>query len=85
MKFLLDQHLSTVPQHQWISKLFGFDFTIEYRLGCLNIMEDALSCHDAEQGAEADNGVGTAMCARSGPSFTFIDDIRHAMTAVVDA
>ena len=26
LKFLLDQRLSTVPQHQWISKLFGFDF-----------------------------------------------------------
>jgi hypothetical protein len=23
LKYLLDQHLSTVPQHQWISKLFG--------------------------------------------------------------
>uniref|UniRef100_A0A8I6WK04 Uncharacterized protein n=1 Tax=Hordeum vulgare subsp. vulgare TaxID=112509 RepID=A0A8I6WK04_HORVV len=27
LKFLLDQRLSTIPQHQWISKLFGFDFT----------------------------------------------------------
>jgi hypothetical protein len=30
LKFLLDQRLSTVSQHQWISKLFGYDFTIEY-------------------------------------------------------
>jgi hypothetical protein len=29
LKFLLDQRLSTVPQHQWISKLFGYDFTVE--------------------------------------------------------
>ena len=29
LKFLLDQRLSTVPQHQWLSKLFGFHFTIE--------------------------------------------------------
>ena len=33
LKFMLDQRLSTVPQHQWISKLFGFDFTMEYRAG----------------------------------------------------
>ncbi|XP_066311039.1 uncharacterized protein [Miscanthus floridulus] len=33
LKFLLDQRLSTVPQHQWISKLFGFDFAVEYRPG----------------------------------------------------
>ena len=31
LKFLLDQRLSIVPQHQWISKLFGFDFAVEYR------------------------------------------------------
>jgi hypothetical protein len=31
LKCLLDQRLSTVPQHQWISKLFGFDFSVEYR------------------------------------------------------
>jgi hypothetical protein len=30
LKFLLDQQLSTVPQHQWLSKLFGFDFAVEY-------------------------------------------------------
>jgi len=24
LKFMLDQKLSTVPQHQWVSKLFGF-------------------------------------------------------------
>jgi hypothetical protein len=32
-----------VPQHQWISKLFGFDFTVEYRPGRLNMVADALS------------------------------------------
>jgi hypothetical protein len=30
LKYLLDQRLSTVPQHQWASKLFGFDFGVEY-------------------------------------------------------
>jgi hypothetical protein len=34
LKYLLDQCLSTVPRHQWISKLFGFGFTVEYRSGC---------------------------------------------------
>jgi len=43
LKFLLDQRLSTVPQHQWISKLFGFDFAVEYRPGRLNIVADAPS------------------------------------------
>jgi hypothetical protein len=30
LKFLLDQHLATIPQHQWASKLIGFDFRIEF-------------------------------------------------------
>jgi hypothetical protein len=40
---MLDQRLSTIPQHQWISKLFGFDFDVEYRPGRLNTVADALS------------------------------------------
>jgi hypothetical protein len=33
LKFLLDQRLSTIPQHQWVSKLIGFDFCVEYKPG----------------------------------------------------
>jgi len=33
LKYMLDQRLSTVPQHQWISRLSVFNFTVEYRLG----------------------------------------------------
>jgi hypothetical protein len=43
LKFLLDQRLSTVPQHQWVSKLFGFDFEVVFRPGRLNVVADALS------------------------------------------
>ncbi|WVZ63184.1 hypothetical protein U9M48_012838 [Paspalum notatum var. saurae] len=50
LKFLLDQRLSTVPQHQWMSKLFGYDFTVEYRPGRLNTVADALSRRDADVG-----------------------------------
>jgi len=49
LKFLLDQRLSTVPQHQWTSKLFGFDFSVEYRPGRLNTVADALSACGVEQ------------------------------------
>jgi hypothetical protein len=26
LKFILDQRLTTIPQHTWVSKLFGYDF-----------------------------------------------------------
>lgn len=43
LKFLLDQRLSTVPQYQWLSKLFGFDFAVKYSPGRMNMVADALS------------------------------------------
>jgi hypothetical protein len=84
LKYLLYQRLSTVPQHQWISKLFRFDFTTEYRPGRLNTVADALSRHDAEHTSEDTVGLG-AMCVRSGPSFAFIDDVRHATAQATDS
>jgi hypothetical protein len=84
LKFLLDQCLSTVPQHQWIRKLFGFDFTVEYRPGHLKTVADVLSCLDTEEATGADAGAA-ALCALLGPSFVFVDDVRRAMMTAADA
>jgi hypothetical protein len=81
----LDQRLSTVPQHQWISKLFGFDFTIEYHPGHLNMVADALSRRDTEAVVEDAAPAGAVLCIRSGPTFAFIDDIRRATATAADA
>lgn len=67
LKFMLDQRLSTVPQHQWISKLFGFDFSVEYRPGHLNTVADALSRREQSD---------TSLNVLSGPSFQLFSDIR---------
>ena len=48
LKFMLDQRLSTIPQHHWVSKLFGYDFRVEYRPGRLNVAADALSRRDGD-------------------------------------
>jgi hypothetical protein len=72
LKFLLDQRLSIVPQHQWLSKLFGFDFTVEYRLGCLNSVADALARRD-EDASDMPRAL-----AISGPTFAFLDELRAA-------
>jgi hypothetical protein len=50
LKFLLDQKLSTIPQHQWPSKLLDFDFRVEYKPGSTNIVADALLHHDTVHG-----------------------------------
>jgi hypothetical protein len=86
LKYLLDQRLSTVPQHQWLSKLFSFDFEVEYRPGRLNVAADALSRHDAEllQPSAGEPGAAAAL-ALSGPSFAFLDDIRRATTTSPDS
>lgn len=73
LKFLLDQHLSTIPQHQWVNKLFGFDFTVEYKSGHLNIVADALSHHKTE---------ASQLCAISGPQFSMFLALRCA--ALID-
>ncbi|KAG8067589.1 hypothetical protein GUJ93_ZPchr0005g15668 [Zizania palustris] len=43
LKFLLAQRLSTIPQHQWVSKLIGFDFHVKYRPDTSNVVADTLS------------------------------------------
>ncbi|WVZ68636.1 hypothetical protein U9M48_017555 [Paspalum notatum var. saurae] len=48
LKFILDQRLTTIPQHTWVSKLFGYDITVEHRPGKQNIVADALSRRDEE-------------------------------------
>lgn len=67
LKFLLDQRLSTIPQHTWVSKLFGYDFEVEFRLGKHNGAADALSRR--EESAE--------LHAISGPSFEIFDLLRQ--------
>jgi len=72
LKYMLDQRLSTVPQHQWISKLFGFDFAVEYRPGRLNTVADALSRREPEEPRSA---------MLSGPTFALYDDLRRELQA----
>jgi hypothetical protein len=66
LKFLLDQWLSTIPQHTWVSK-FGYDLTVEYRSGKLNGAADALS-RRAEEVATVN--------AISVPTFELFDKLR---------
>jgi hypothetical protein len=68
LKYLLDQRLSTIPQHQWASKLLGFDFKVEYKPGAKNTVVNALSRCDMADAGE--------LMALSLPSFTLFDELR---------
>ena len=69
LKYLLDQRLATIPQHHWVGKLLGFDFSVEYRSGATNVVADALSRRNTEEGE---------LLAISAPRFDFISRLRHA-------
>ncbi|CAA0831880.1 Unknown protein [Striga hermonthica] len=70
LKYLLDQRLATIPQHHWVGKLLGFDFSVEYKPGHANAVADALSRRDTpEEGA---------VLALSAPRFDFVDRLRSA-------
>jgi hypothetical protein len=72
---MLDQRLSTIPKHNWISKLFGYNFRVEYRPGRLNTAADALSQRDGED---------ITLAAVSSPSFQFFDDLRREIEVSPD-
>jgi hypothetical protein len=48
LKFLLDQCLSMIPQHTWVSKLSGYKFSIKFNPGKNNMVVDALSQCDED-------------------------------------
>lgn len=79
VKFLLDQCLSTVPQHQWLSKLFGLDFAVFYWPGRHNAESDNLSRRDSDA---ADSAVG--LYALSAPTFSLLENIRVATSTDKD-
>jgi hypothetical protein len=69
LKFLLDQRLATIPQHQWVGKLLDFDFSVEYKASRTNTMIDALSQRDTDE---------PVIHAISGPGFDFVNRLRQA-------
>jgi hypothetical protein len=76
LKYLLDQRLSTIPQHTWVSKLFGYDFHVEYLPGKANTAFNALPCHD-EHSAMA--------LPLSSPTFELYNELREELSHLEEA
>ena len=81
LKYMLDQRLSTIPQHHWISKLFGYDFRVEFRSGKTNMVADALSHRDGDAPLLAALVATEALFTStlSAPSFRLFDDLRREL------
>lgn len=43
LKYFMEQKLTTLVQQKWVSKLLGFDYSIQYKKGKENLVADALS------------------------------------------
>jgi hypothetical protein len=76
LKYMLNHRLTTIPQHQWVSKLMGFDFTAEYKPGTSNTVADALSHHETEEAVEC--------TIISTPTFKVFDDLQVETEEVAD-
>jgi hypothetical protein len=72
LKFILDQRLPTIPQHTWVSKLFGYDLEVEYRARKFNGAADASSRREDTQ---------HCLHAISAPTFEFFDVLREECSA----
>jgi hypothetical protein len=64
-----------IPQHAWVSKLFGFQFTMEFKPGRQNTAADALSRRDEE---------GPSVHAISLPTFDLFDAFRREAESLPD-
>lgn len=69
LKFLLTQKLGTPAQQQWVSKLFGYDFVVEYCSGVTNVLADAL--FKQQQGEVATISI---------PKLDWLEELKHEQT-----
>lgn len=70
LKDLMSQVIQAPEQQQYLSKLLGYDYSIQYRPGSGNAAADALSCLF----------LPTPHCLTlTMPYFTFLDQLRHSL------
>jgi hypothetical protein len=73
LKYLLDQRLSTIPQHAWVSKLFRHQFSVEFKPRRQNVVADALSRRHEDD---------VMVYTLSIPNFSLLDEFRMEAAAL---
>jgi hypothetical protein len=63
-----------VPQHNWVSKLFGYEFSVEFKPGRQNVAVDALSRRDEET---------PTVCALSLSAFELYNQLCQEVTTLL--
>ncbi|KAJ1692442.1 hypothetical protein LUZ63_009140 [Rhynchospora breviuscula] len=56
LKHLLEQRVNTAMQHKSLSKLLGLHYVIEYKKGAHNLVADALTRRDGQEGSGGHSG-----------------------------
>lgn len=73
LKELMSQIVQTPEQHKYLTKLMGYDFTIQYRSDSSNIVADALS-----HTLKTPTGMVFLL---SIPHFTFLTELKNELAA----
>jgi hypothetical protein len=76
LKYILDQRHTTISQHTWVSKLFGYDFIVEYKQSKLNMVADALSRRTEDN---------MAAHSLSSPTFALYDQLQQECVSLRQA
>lgn len=71
LRELMSQVVQTPEQHYYLSKLLGFDYTIQYKVGSSNAVVDALSRTNSSPSGE--------LLLLSVPNPDFMDDLRRTL------
>lgn len=69
----MTQVIQTPKQHYYLSKLLGFDYTIQYKFGSSNVIADALSRVPSESGGQ--------LLLLLVPQLDFLDDLHRTLQA----
>ena len=73
LRELMTQVIQTPKQHYYLSKLLGFDYTIQYKFGSSNVIADALSRVPSESGGQ--------LLLLLVPQLDFLDDLHRTLQA----